>query len=671
MDPLIVAKILEHLDLYGEISMAEVCSRWHLDKATYKALCKQLVCPRIRMGKQGPGGGGFRRVGPSSQTAHLRRSATPTTTPTAKAITRVLDAAVDTPPAHADPMLNDWEHSWQDETVKRLSTLPYETLEGLLGELKATIHQARGRWFSGSPRGTKSDIAAALVLIHDIDLFADPDIRRAVARAFEVHSPKHWCPGKLKALEFVDGTKFPRALAGITPADDRPDWEFIEPRYAPRKLKEFQQEVKDLLLEALGTPSCRRMVTLPTGAGKTRVAVEAIRDWLTSLPSRGNEPRRHHVVLWVAHSEELCEQAYLCFKQIWQARQDACKLGLFRFWGDFSSNPAAKIDLVDQISRSANVLVATTGRLDSLINGKPRHAVLILEALRDSVGLIVFDEAHRAAAPSYRAIRDAFECELGRREAPPHVLGLTATPFRHRAHASDPFTGTRELKELFETIVQAKSLGADPYKQLQDDRVLACLKFEWIKTEVLLHAPQTSSSEEDTAGESKLMEEAAYSQKRRFAVLDGILKHAQNPENSILYFGPTVSDARSMAYLLRAKGILARVLSATTKDATRLAIIRDFKEKRFRVLCNCEVLTTGFDAPCVTHVVVARPTFSLVLYMQMIGRGMRGHEFGGTDECVIVNCEDQWLDLGEGQVPPAYDQFMKVWDLRRSDETKR
>ncbi|WP_395312115.1 hypothetical protein V4U86_19060 [Mycobacterium sp. AMU20-3851] len=58
------------------------------------------------------------------------------------------------------------------------------------------------------------------------------------------------------------------------------------------------------------------------------------------------------------------------------------------------------------------------------------------------------------------------------------------------------------------------------------------------------------------------------------------------------------------------------------------------------------MLTTGFDAPSVRCVVVARPTVSHVLYEQMIGRGLRGPAFGGTDKCLIIDVDDniQWRD---------------------------
>jgi superfamily II DNA or RNA helicase len=72
------------------------------------------------------------------------------------------------------------------------------------------------------------------------------------------------------------------------------------------------------------------------------------------------------------------------------------------------------------------------------------------------------------------------------------------------------------------------------------------------------------------------------------------------------------------------------------------------------------VLATGFDAPRVTHVVVARPTVSQVLYEQMIGRGMRGKKFGGTDVCVILDCVDEM----SGPVRPelGYRRFRRVWE---------
>ena len=113
-----------------------------------------------------------------------------------------------------------------------------------------------------------------------------------------------------------------------------------------------------------------------------------------------------------------------------------------------------------------------------------------------------------------------------------------------------------------------------------------------------------------------------------------------------------------MAFLLRQKGIFAAFVSGNTRDVTRRKIIAEFKAAKVKVLCNCEVLTTGFDAPTVTHIVMARPTVSQVLYEQMIGRGLRGPKFGGTATCVIIDLEDKY----RSERPKlGYQQFHDLW----------
>lgn len=142
------------------------------------------------------------------------------------------------------------------------------------------------------------------------------------------------------------------------------------------------------------------------------------------------------------------------------------------------------------------------------------------------------------------------------------------------------------------------------------------------------------------------------------AILPEVVQAAKSDGSSVLYFGPSVEDAAAMTFLLRKKGILAVSVSGNTNISTRQRIIEDFRTGKIKVLCNCEVLTTGFDAPKVTHVVMARPTVSQVLYEQMIGRGLRGARFGGTEKVEIIDCIDNFTAnkpvLGD-------DQHFEVW----------
>ena len=114
----------------------------------------------------------------------------------------------------------------------------------------------------------------------------------------------------------------------------------------------------------------------------------------------------------------------------------------------------------------------------------------------------------------------------------------------------------------------------------------------------------------------------------------------------------------------RANGRRSAVRCGEYAYVTRRKIIGDFKAKKIQVLCNCEVLTTGFDAPKVTHVVMARPTVSQVLYEQMVGRGLRGPKFGGTETCHIIDVEDSYRSA---RPELGYKRFREIWTKKKRD----
>jgi superfamily II DNA or RNA helicase len=128
---------------------------------------------------------------------------------------------------------------------------------------------------------------------------------------------------------------------------------------------------------------------------------------------------------------------------------------------------------------------------------------------------------------------------------------------------------------------------------------------------------QALSTEADIERIDRALAVTADKSQQRLAVLERMLPLARDPRHSILYFGPSVRDAECMAFLLRERGVPAAVVSGNTREGTRRRLIDRFRRGELRVLCNCEVLATGFDAPRVTHVVMARPTVSQVMYEQM------------------------------------------------------
>jgi superfamily II DNA or RNA helicase len=115
-------------------------------------------------------------------------------------------------------------------------------------------------------------------------------------------------------------------------------------------------------------------------------------------------------------------------------------------------------------------------------------------------------------------------------------------------------------------------------------------------------------------------------------------KHHQR----IIVFAATVEHANLLAAVLRARKIDARSITAKTPSDQRQAASANFKAESDapRVLCNYGVLTAGFDAPRTSAAVIARPTKSLVLYSQMIGRAIRGKRAGGNETAEIITVVD-------------------------------
>lgn len=537
--------------------------------------------------------------------------------------------------------------------------LSHQDFEDLLGgPLVYTIRKARQALTGEDRRGSKAELAAALLTKLGIDLFADTDVRELVAKRAKVQCPRRWHPGKGAALSFVALMAFPPEYAGIPAEETPPDFEYLEGRIDLAALQDFQVEVQRKLREIISAPSGRAIVTLPTGAGKTRVAVDTIRDWLSS---RYAESRTGHgnVVLWLAHTDELCEQAYACFREVWQASSAVCPLLLFRFWGGYTRDLQKHGETLRALDQQPTVLVSTPHRLVNLIDGALTGGSEIVETLLRVTGLVVIDEAHRAAAPSYRWIIQSFVSA----PAAPSIVGLTATPFRQEYSPNDPIAGTRELRELFNRIIEPiDTLGEDPREVLQSRGYLAQPLFSEIKTKTQLKTPAGIDMDNPTEGDIEKIDYAlklrADNSDRRMLVLAEITTICADSNTLIIYFGPTVQDAECMAFLLRQRGIEAAFVSGSTRDVTRRKIIQDFRAGRIQVLCNCEVLTTGFDAPKVTHVIMARPTVSQVLYEQMVGRGLRGERFGGTAVCHVVDLEDSY----RAERPQlGYKRFRALW----------
>jgi len=434
-------------------------------------------------------------------------------------------------------------------------------------------------------------------------------------------------PGRWNSPEarlFVAEIGFPPEFA-VSPASKRNAEEVISgPIHLP-PLHDFQDEVVGGITRLMdsGKPRKRAVVSLPTGGGKTRVTVEAC----VILVLKPETDRRS--VLWIAQTDELCEQAVQAFRQVWLNRgAEKTDLRISRLWG---SNPSP----APPGPGKPVVVVASIQTLNARM-GNPS-----LEWL-NRPGIVVVDECHHAITTSYTGLLRWLDAEATRgNQAPkdePAILGLSATPFRtdedesmRLAKRFDGIWFPHDQAGLHDRLLKMGALAHAERVPLPSTATLLPQEMEFLASE-----NEWEGLKFDQFVEA-LNQRLAEDQKRNRLIIDTIQKAT---EQSILLFANSVSHAEELAARLHLAGISAAAISGTTPRSARRWFLDRFQRGEIRVLCNHSVLTTGFDAPKTDLVFISRQVFSPVRYMQMVGRGLRGELNGGTAKCRIVTVLD-------------------------------
>jgi superfamily II DNA or RNA helicase len=159
-----------------------------------------------------------------------------------------------------------------------------------------------------------------------------------------------------------------------------------------------------------------------------------------------------------------------------------------------------------------------------------------------------------------------------------------------------------------------------------------------------------------------ILKKLADDEMRNLAIITEVEQMAKR-HRRILVFASTVAHSDLIAAVLKIRGYAAYSVTSHTKSHLRSTMIEKFKSDSDHpiILCNYGVLTTGFDAPLTSAALIARPTKSLVLYSQMVGRAIRGVKAGGNAEAEIVTVIDYQLP-GFGSVAEAFNNWEDVWE---------
>lgn len=389
------------------------------------------------------------------------------------------------------------------------------------------------------------------------------------------------------------------------------------------RLRPYQQEALEKVFGAWRNKVQRPAVVLPTGAGKTVVFghiaqhfAEAQRGPLDSLRVRPGGGSR---VVILVHRDELADQALDKLRTVAPGLR------------------AGKVKAGDN-DVTADVMVCS---VQTLAREQRMHLLLDAQERAGRVGLVICDEAHHALAVSYRNVMAALGCY-------------------------DPDSGTVALG-VTATMARGDGLGlGDVWEEVVYQRSVLWMIARGFLTDVRAHQVDLEGLDLNQVKRSggdytaKSLGEALMEADVPRAVHQCLAQYAPD-RRSIIVFTPTVAVAAAVTEHLEKEGVPAGYVHGGTPRPDRLKLYERFRRGEMRVLVNCMVLTEGADFPFADCAVIARPTRSDTLFIQMAGRVLRPSPHTGKTDALLLllaggNASIRTLvDLDPSVIVPAAD----------------
>lgn len=360
------------------------------------------------------------------------------------------------------------------------------------------------------------------------------------------------------------------------------------------QLRDYQQQAVDAAVTHFRSSSDTAVLVLPTGAGKSIVIAELARI------ANGR-------VLVLTHVKEL-------------VAQNAEKIGILTTAASIYSAG------LKQKSTKNKTVVASI-----------QSAVRAPEQFNEPFSLVIIDECHRVS-PDETSQYQKLLIHLKQKNPKIKLLGLTATPYRldlgwiyhHHYHGK---MGNPDKPVFQQCIFEL------PMRPLIKRGYLSAPKlFDGLSVQYDFSALQASSNGEYQ--EKEVNDLLSHCGRATTAIIKQLTEIGANRQGVII-FAATVRHAEEIMKRLNEES--AALITAKTSTEDRDNIITSFKARQIKYLVNVAVLTTGFDAPHVDLIAILRPTASVSLFQQMVGRGLRICE--GKDECLVIDYAANGFDL--------------------------
>nr|AXV45637.1 Putative DNA repair helicase RadD [uncultured organism] len=377
------------------------------------------------------------------------------------------------------------------------------------------------------------------------------------------------------------------------------------------KLRPYQQDAVDAVIHHFRRRSEPAVLVLPTGAGKSLVIAELARK------AKGR-------VLVLAHVKELVAQNHGKYQAL--GLQEGLQADLFSAG----------------LGQKENLRRVVFGSIQSVARNLPRFS--------EPVSLVIIDECHRVGEEEDSQYHQLIG-HLKSHNPALKILGLTATPYRlglgyiYNYHYRG-MVRTTEPRFFADCIFELPLRQMIKQGYLTPPRLIDAPAVHYDFSRLL---PRENGLFSDADIERELKRQTRVTPH----IVRQIIEYAQDRQG-VMIFAATVEHAREVTGLLPDGA--AALITGETPLPERDRLIDAFKARTLKFLVNVAVLTTGFDAPHVDLIVVLRPTESLSLYQQIIGRGLRLAE--QKQECLILDYAGNAYDLFApeiGEPKPAAD----------------
>ncbi len=406
-----------------------------------------------------------------------------------------------------------------------------------------------------------------------------------------------------------------------------------------------QQVINDL--EDYNHDLDKILIKMPTGTGKTKTTMHIIAHYINFIS------KNEGLVVWIAHSDELLKQAYDTFMKVY-AHLGHKEINVYKGWVDFPST-------------FENGIFFTS--IQSLLAKMKKD---IYKYIDEHASLIIFDEVHKAGAEKYsKCINGLTEREYGYHKK---FIGLTATPGRTTDYSRD----NRDFRNEFNRIIEIEpdkvirishsenesnnyrgNKEVIPY--LQDRGILSKINKEVLdfavddEIKIAIEKELKEHGEEFTDG---LIEKISRNKARNKKIIEK-LKQLNEQNVPTIVFACSVIHAQMISAFLKLINIENSLVYGALDKYTRAKAIDDFKNGVVNIIINYDILTTGFDSTNIKCVFITRPTKSVILYSQMIGRGLRGPKMGGNKECKLLDVQENLVAYNENSAFKHFDTYWK------------